>query len=167
MLNDENTPELEQEANEIQEEVEETVEETEETTDNQSSNEETDWKAEALKWKAIANRKAKQATKPEPSKQIINTSLSREEAVLIAEGMKVEDLEQLNLIAKAKKISLSEAKTDNLFVAYYDKVTQDRKAEKARLSASRGSAQKGKEATFNAPMSTEDHKKLWEEKFRK
>ena len=91
MQNDEYTPELEQDENKTQEVVESEVEETEEET-TKPEGEDTDWKAEALKWKAIASRKAKQATKPEEKKQIINNSLSREEAILIAEGMKEEEV---------------------------------------------------------------------------
>lgn len=70
MENDENTPETEQEENENS--VEETNEEesSEEESKDQEVSDDTDWKAEALKYKAILNRKKKKkATTKTASKE--------------------------------------------------------------------------------------------------
>lgn len=72
MINDETTPELEQDVNENQEE-EETKDETKEETSNQtestSKEEDKDWKAEALKYKAILDRNKNKKPENKASKQ--------------------------------------------------------------------------------------------------
>lgn len=100
-------------------------------------------------------------TKAQPK---INNTLSREEAILIAEGMKVEDLDQLQVIAKGKGIGLLEAKSDPLFASYYESVTKQRKSEAAKLGASKGSGQVQSKPNISAPgLSEEEHKRLWKE----
>ena len=137
MQNDEYTPDVELDENQNYEE--ETVEET---VDSQDQDTETvDWKAEALKYKAIAMRKAKQAVKPEPKQQTLETNyLTREEGILIAKGMSDEELNQLKVIAKGKGVSLLEAEKDPLFTTYYEKVQKEKRSEQAKLGTSKGSS---------------------------
>jgi len=59
MENDENTPETEQEENENSEEETNEEESSEEESKDQPESDDTDWKAEALKYKAILDRKKK------------------------------------------------------------------------------------------------------------
>lgn len=164
MQNDEYTPELEQEENEIQE-VEETVE-----TQVDETEESTNWEAEAKKWRAIAQRnRAKQTTQPQPALQEAPTRqdvLTREEAILIAEGIKQDDLEQLQAIAKGKGISLLKAKEDPIFVAYYEKVEKERKAERAKLNSSKGSQYADSKTVSLSGLSKEEHKKVWAERVK-
>lgn len=104
-------------------------------------------------------------TKAQPK---INNTLSREEAILIAEGMKVDDLNQLQVIAKGKGVSLLEAKEDPLFTSYYEKVIKERKSEAAKLGASKGSGQVQNKPNFNqVGLSEEEHKRLWKESLNK
>lgn len=164
MQNDEYTPELEQDENEIQE-VEETVY-TEESTDDQNTDS-VDWKSEALKWQAIAKRKAKQVSaKPEQKTletNINNNYLTREEGILIAKGMDDELITQLKAIAKGKNISLLEAEKDTLFQALFDKVQKERKSEQAKLGASKGSSFKQEKPSFTPGLTREEHLALWKE----
>lgn len=70
MINDEKSPELEQDENETQE-VESTEETSEETTTQTETSHEDDkdWKAEALKYKAILDRNKNKPEYKEPSKK--------------------------------------------------------------------------------------------------
>lgn len=67
MINEENTPDLEQDENETQELVDETQEETQE--EESTTEPEKDWKAEALKFKAILDRNKNKPQVKESSKK--------------------------------------------------------------------------------------------------
>jgi len=99
-------------------------------------------------------------TKAQPN---INNVLSREEAVLIARGYDDESLNQIQVIAKGKGISMLDAEKDPLFVSYKEKKESEAKAEKAKLGASKGSGQKESKPGFKNFENLADHKKLWEE----
>ncbi len=89
---------------------------------------------------AEAKLKAKPEVKaPAPIQQTNTDVLSREEAILIAQGMQPEDIDELKAVAKAKELSLLKAKETPLFQGYLEKQEADRKKEKARLSTSKGS----------------------------
>lgn len=117
-----------------------------ETVDNETTEKEPDYKqiAEDQRKRAeIAEAKLKVKPKVEAPTQPTNPdALTREEAILIAEGMKVEDLEELQVVAKAKNLSLLKAKDTPLFQAYLEKQEAERKKEKAKISASKGSQEK-------------------------
>ena len=159
MQNDDLTPEVELDENQI--DMEETVEETADTTPETDT---TDWKAEALKYKAIAQRKAKQvAPKAEQPLQTSNF-LTREEGILIAKGMDDDTIGQLKVIAKGKGISLLEAEKDPLFIPYLEKIQKEKKSEQAKLGASKGSTFKQEKAEAKSGMSREEHMNLWKGK---
>lgn len=84
--------------------------------------------------------------------------LTRDEALLIAQGYSEKDLETLNTISKGKGISLKEAKEDELFKVYKSNVDKEEKSTKAQLGASGGSP------TGN---SKEDHEKKYNEALKK
>lgn len=161
MQNDEITPEVELDENQINE-VEETTEEEVETTTQEAD--EVDWKAEALKWQAIAKRKAKQhIAQPVPKQTLQENYLTREEGILIAKGMDDENLSQLKVIAKGKGISLLEAEKDPLFVSYFEKSQKEKKSEQAKLGASKGSSYKETKPEFKSGLTREEHMALWKE----
>lgn len=110
----------------------------------------------------VKKSKVSDNTKAEPN---LTNTLSREEAVLIAQGYDLETLNQIQVIAKGKGVSLLEAEKDPLFVSYKEKKDAEAKAEKAKLGASKGSGQKEAKVGFNSFESLEDHKKIWKEKF--
>lgn len=81
-----------------------------------------------------------QPAKPEAQPPSTNQdTLSREEAILIAQGMDTEDLDELKDVAKAKDLPLLKAKETPLFQAYLEKKADDAKKEKAKLGSSKGS----------------------------
>lgn len=110
----------------------------------------------------LRNFKTSKETKADSN---LTNTLSREEAVLIAQGYDLETLNQIQVIAKGKGVSLLEAEKDPLFVSYKEKKEAEAKAEKAKLGASKGSGQKEAKVGFNSFESLEDHKKIWKEKF--
>ena len=107
------------------EEVEESAEDTK------------DWKAEALKYKAIAERKDKKLQE-QPKKAELKTNenlgLSREEAILIAQGMKQEELDYLNKIKGDQ--SYLEAKESDDFKNWAAGRTANQVKEASQLDAS-------------------------------
>ena len=130
----------------VNDEIDETpVEETEEVIDQPVEQETTDWEAEAKKQQAINARLAKKLNNPKPVPVVEQTqstnkdSLSREEAILIAQGMSPEDLDELVDVAKAKGISLLKAKETPIFTAYLQSKEAEAKREKAKLGSSKGS----------------------------
>ena len=117
--------------------------------------------------KAEAELKALKAEAQEPTEKkaqpTLSNSLSREEAILIAEGMKEDDLNKLQVIARGAGISLLEAKEDPLFASYYSNVMKERKSEKAKLGASKGSTIKQETPSFSNGLSRDEHIALWKE----
>lgn len=159
MQNDEITPEVELEDNQINE-----VEETDEVEFTNQEADEVDWKAEALKYKAIAMRKAKQiVSKPVQNQNLQENYLTREEGILIAKGRDEESLAQLKAIAKGKNISLLDAEKDPLFIAFDDKIQKEKKSEQAKLGVSKGSIYKETKPEFTNGLTREEHRKRWEE----
>lgn len=147
-------------------EQEEKDSEVDETQDEETQDESVSISKEkfkAMQKKAMAYDALKKAPQT-PKKEDITNTLSREEAILIAEGMKLEDLEKLQVIAKGTGKSLLEAKSDPMFTAYYEQVQKERKSEQARLGASKGSGNKENKPNIGSEgLSDEEHKKLWKD----
>lgn len=157
MLNEEYTPEVEQDENQIDiESTEGTEEESEAPT-----GEEKNWEAEAKKWKAIAERKAKrEAQAPKVAPQNLNNNQLSEELKLIAKGLSDEEIEQAKVIAKGRGTNLAEALKDPMFTAFQKELKEQARKESAKLGASRGSGKADVE-TFRPGMTDEEHKALW------
>lgn len=159
MNNNEYNPELEQEE-QIQEEVDESTESTEEAEADQ-----VDWKAEAMKWKAIASRKAKQAeskTKVESQDQPKESGLSEEDIIVISKIADKEKIESLKEIAKMKGLTMAQASESTMYKLAEREIDQQRSAEKAQLGASRGSGKRATEKTFTTPgLSRDEHKEMF------
>lgn len=111
-------------------------------------------------------KKAEKAGEIKPNTPSDN-GFTREEAVLIAQGMDLDDLDKLKAIQKGLGLgSFKEALESDLFTAYSDKKKADKKRQQASLGASGGTGRSGTiEAKPN--MSEEDHRKLWEKSYRK
>jgi len=156
--------------NENEEEQDLQPEEVVEETATEGEKEETDWKAEALKYKAIADRKEKQIEKQKEVKKP-NNELTRDEIVLLAKGCSDEDLNLLKKIQAGSKslgqeVSLADAMNDPMFQALKEKQDAAKKAEQAQLGAS-GASGNYVEQKFVNGQSKEDHKKLWAEEMKK
>lgn len=157
MFNDE-TQEVETSENIDTEETDTSVE----TEEEQS----TDWEAEAKKWRAIAERKAKKAEqaqkapvtrKPEPV-----GSLSEDDILTITMLQDKELIERARKIAKLEGISLAEAVNNPMFTFAKQAYEEEKRKEKSQMEASRGSGTRGQRKTFTTPgLSKEEHKALF------
>lgn len=101
--------------------------------------------------------------------QTINTNqaqpITRDEAVLFAQGYSEEDVDYLNVVAKGTGLSMKEAKEHPIFAAYIEKLDKEKKAKRASLGTSKGSTIQ-KQVSL-AGISTEEHKNIWKEKMGK
>lgn len=167
-LNDLN---IDQENEETLLEETEVLEQTEDESSVDNNDELLKLRSENKKLVEIIKRKnereAKNASSSPQTQKPINTNSetnipSRDEIFLVAQGFTEEDIDQLHLVAKGTGLSLKEAKEHPLFTAYADKVKAERRAKKASLGTSRGSA--SKPVVKLEGMSAEDHKKYWREK---
>lgn len=161
MDNNEKIPDIEQEQQ---------TDETSEGSVQSSEAGDTNWEAEAKKWKAIAIRKAKQAEgnkanaeAPKPDLKE-SSAVSRDEVVLLARGYDDTAIKRLQAISQANGVSLLEAENDEMFQAWKEKLEAEKKAEKAKLGASKGSPRTEPKKVFGSGMTNEDHKALWREK---
>lgn len=110
--------------------------------------------------KALENELNKKS--PETQNQITNSQeLSRDEVVLLAQGMTEEEVSKLHSVAKAEGVSLREAKDSDLFTAWYDKKQREKKSEMAKLSGG-GSAKT--QAVKMSGLSESEHKDLWKKR---
>ncbi len=101
--------------------------------------------------------------------QTINTKqaqpITRDEAVLFAQGYSEEDVDYLNVVAKGTGLPLKEAKEHPIFAAYIEKLDKEKKAKRASMGTSKGSTVQ--KATSLAGISAEEHKNIWKEKMGK
>lgn len=91
--------------------------------------------------------------------------LTRDEAILLAKGIDLEDMDQLKLIQKATGSSLKEAMENPLYQGYIKNKEAEIKRNKAQLGAAGGESAVEKE--FNKPnLTPEEHRALWEKKYK-
>lgn len=110
----------------------------------------------------IKRRKEREAQAPQETKQTINktnNTISREEAILFAQGFSEEDVDHLNLVAKGSGLSIKEAREHPLFVSYMEKQDMEKKARKASMGTSKGSSTTKKVDLSN--LSEDEHKAVW------
>ena len=115
-------------------------------------------RAKAAEEKAKA---PKVETTPQLETNPVN-SLTREEAILIAQGTDTASLEMLNKIAKLEGISLLEAKENGLYKSFVAQNEQEKKSAAAKLGASHGSGRI--ESKSLSGLSRDEHKRMFEEK---
>ena len=96
-------------------------------------------------------------------KEEVKTGLSREEAILFAQGLTEEEVLKAGKIAELEGISLSEATKDELFVTWKEKKEKEAKSAKAQLGTSTGSPAVAEKKDFNSPnLDRDDHKALFD-----
>lgn len=110
----------------------------------------------------IAELESQTPPKKEEPKQAETSSLSRQEAILIARGLDETSLEKANKIAQVEGVTLLEAVEGDVFKAWKTAEEQRQKAEEAKLGASSKSGKSAKQKDVTTPgLSREEHKKLW------
>jgi len=131
--------------------------------EEQTSEENTkDWKAEALKYKAIAERSEKKLQQPpqeeEANKSNSTTGLTREEAIFFAQGGTEEQLEVAKGISMGKKVTLAEALKDPAYKAIVNQQSREAEVKKNQLPASGGSAANVQAEKSPGEMTEAEHK---------
>jgi len=166
MENNENTvaPQDETQTEEtIAEEVEETEAEAEEEATESDNGDDSNQHQDEVERLKTENAKLQRLLKKK-DKTIKGEGLSIEETVLKAQGTPADELDYLRKVAKVENISLVDAKTNPLFVAWKEQKDARVKAEEARLGASKGSGRATAKKDFSTPnLSEEDHKALWKQ----
>lgn len=136
-------------------------------TQDNSQGETRDWKAEALKYKAIAERKDKklqqqsETTSGEPLKNnnTEQTGISREEVIFFAKGGNEEDLSVAKKIASLEGISILAAMEDDFYKAKVSERQANAQAKANQLGASGGSSTaSGHQQKPISKMTQEEHK---------
>lgn len=113
----------------------------------------------------IKRRKEREAQAKPTQTQTISkpsNSITRDEAVLFAQGFSEEDVDYLNVVAKGTGLPLKEAKEHPIFSAYLEKLESEKRNKKASMGASKGSTIK--KPVVMSGLSKEEHLKIWREK---
>lgn len=116
--------------------------------------------------KAKAEAEAKKAEgENKNNNQVPTDPIELAKMANVLQGMSDKEIEELQAVASAKKLSLAAAKNDPLFQAWHNKFLEDARKERAKMGGSRGSDQAGDESqpTFAHGMKRDEHKKLAEE----
>jgi len=143
-----------------------------EQTENTQGGEDTkDWKAEALKFKAIAERKEKKlqefsadGTSKEGEPLTTNTeqgSATIEHMALLAQDPNVEKVKYAEKVAKVEGITLTEAYSSDLCQSKFSQMDQDAQVQANTMPPSGGSAPAQREKT-PANMTDEEHRSYGE-----
>jgi hypothetical protein len=97
----------------------------------------------------------------------VQNALSRDEAILIAKGLSVEEVEHAQKVAALQGTPLLEAVNDDLFTTWKSKRDDAVKDQRAQLGASRG-GRSNVTKTFNTPgLSDDDHREMFNDKIGK
>lgn len=155
------------------EQIEETQdEETQETstedvkTEEQGEENTKDWKAEALKYKAIAERKDKKLKSSEVNKP--NTEQGGptiEHSFLFAQGVTLDEMPIIEKAAKVLEIPLKDAYNDDMVQAKLNQVRNEAKVKANTLPPSGGSAPAPRTKTVSN-MTDDEHRAFAEEKMK-
>lgn len=177
MQNEETAENNELETQDVdQSEYVEDEEPTEEDTESTEEESEDDSEVEA-RLKQLENENAKlqrllnkKSQTPESKKIIKKTkteSVDVDERILVNQGIDDEVLAELKDIAKAKRMSLIDARNTPVFKAFEKQFEEEKKTESARLGASKGSGTRREQKTFKTPgLSKEEHRKMWEANYK-
>src|SRR3990167_10483090 len=84
-----------------------------------------------------------------------------DELKLIARGLSDEEIDQAKVIAKGKGIILAEAIKEPLFLSYQAILKEERRKEKAKLGASKGSGESQDDTLIRAEMTREEHERAF------
>jgi len=146
MINDEYTPDLEQDVNETQDENQEETQETQ--TEETSQEDSTDWKAEALKYKAILDRNKNKVEKPATKKA--NELDYGQKAYLVANGIKNDEIDFVQNELKESRTNIESLLENNYFKAKLQEYREIKQTANANY--------KGKGKTSN---SSQDSVEYW------
>ena len=137
---------------------------------NENGQEETkDWKAEALKYKAIAERKEKKLQQAEGSQEPTVTNkpnqeqsiISRDEVIFFSKGGTEEDLKIARKIADNEGISLLAAMEDDFYKHKVEQRKAEEQAKRNQLRASGGSPSGNPEREKTPGEMTPDEHRAW------
>ena len=109
---------------------------------------------------AEAELKKLKEVKAEP--HINNDPQLSDELKLIARGLSDEEIEKAKVVAKGLGISLPDAIKDPLFLSYQATLKEEKRKEKAKLGASKGSGESQDSSLIKPDMSREEHQKVFE-----
>ena len=151
----------------VDKDLENTEEETEEQSEEETNVDVLNEKnknlfARAKKAEAELKKiKKVDSSKEAEAKDTSSEYLTKDEAVLIAKGMELEEMEQLKLIQKGMGGTLKEALESPLYQGYTKQKAVEDKRKKAQLGASSGSGEK--EVGFDKEdITAEEHRALWD-----
>lgn len=145
-----------------EETLESIIESNDSTEDKLAKLQEANKKLFARAKAAEEKAKAQKVESPHLENNPQTNSLSREEAILIAQGTDTKSLELLAKIAKVDGTSLLEAKESDIYKAYIGNLEQLKRAEQSKLGASKGSGRI--ESNKVSGMSREEHMAYVKEK---
>jgi hypothetical protein len=150
--------------------------EVEETTDSPENSEQEDTVEEAqedvvtrkqynIAWMEAKRAKAelkklKEAQTANPPINNPDPQLS-DELKLIARGLSDEEIDKAKVIAKGAGIALQEAIKDPLFLSYQSTLKEERRKEKAKLGASKGSGESQDDTLIKPEMTREEHQEAF------
>lgn len=158
-MSDENKEELETSQNQDLEENQE--EETEEEESKEESSDGSDELSDRERQFLARAKKAESKLKKQSSKKPkTESSLSREEGVIVAQGYNLKELNLANKIAKVDDISITEAIEDSVFKARHEERLNKEKADKSELGASKGSGRSKPEKPVKE-MTKDEHKEYF------
>jgi len=153
---------------ELEEEINEEAEEELDISleDDEPEVEQIDWEARAKKAEQLLVKHKRQVKQSKPEEKADTLSDEAiEKKILKAQGVSEELLTQLTKIARVNGTSVIDAQSDPYFIAYKEKLEQDKLQNKAKLGASKGSGTVKKSKGFEtAGLTDEEHKQLWRER---
>jgi len=108
-----------------------------------------------------------QGTKTEASPVAQASGLTREEAILFAQGLSEEEVAKAQRIALIEGVSVTEAIKDPIYQAWKTKNEETKKSEQASVGTSTGSPTAKQKQDFNSKgLEREDHKALFKSRLR-
>lgn len=116
-------------------------------------------KKEKADLEAKLKEKEKSTNNPTPKPQADDVD---EKILRATKGYDDDAIDELKYIAGRKGISLFAAEQDKRFVNYQKQAEEEQRQAEATLGASKGSGRKKSEPSFRDPLSSEEHRKLWE-----
>ena len=150
---------------EVEEETTEEVVEEAETTEEPEEKKPTLTREEKLaKAEAMVKRYSPKDKKVKTQTKQDNNPLSREEAILYAQGNSVEDVEDAKFIAEKDDITLTEATETSRFKALKKDRDTETKNNKAQQLASRGAKAPSKVGLSDTNLDRDAHMKLAKER---
>jgi len=103
---------------------------------------------------------------PAPTPAAAKPALSHEEAVLIAQGKSLEEVEYAKKVAELQKKPLLEAVTDSLYTTWETQTRKEANQRAAQLGAGRGGRTSQKKSFASKDLSDDEHREMFQEKLQ-